>query len=477
MGRLDLLAHPICFSDPKRLTPHSAWHEHIPFAMFLVDILRPKVIVELGTQYGDSYCAFCQAVKELGLDTRCYAVDTWQGDPHAGFYGPEVLEDLRAHHDPLYGSFSRLIQSTFDEALQHFADGTTDLLHINGYHSYDSVVHDFKAWLPKMSPRGVVLLHDINVREGNFGAWKFWEEIKERYPYFEFFHGHGLGLLAVGEVHSEELRVLLEATDEEARIIREFFFHLGHRLSLKVNSEVKERALKVTEDQLAEQRETVASLKAQLEKREREISQLKEQLAEKEQALEAQLKATEAFHAELERLKATQSELEDYKQKILELQAELKKQDQALRTLQNLLAEKEQALGVLKEQLASREKYVEILQDRVKKEEKVLRTELTTLHQRLKKHEEREQSLRTELVQLQQKLQELKHFTDAMADGIIEPHEIEEQARRVGELLRALEPKLTPELHEEITNIFYEIAVLYGMVQVAETARLVGEGA
>jgi len=96
---VNLLAHPICFADPKRLTPHSAWHEHIPFTMFLVDVLRPKVVVELGTQYGDSYCAFCQAVKELGLDTRCYVVDTWRGDPHAGFYGPEVLADLRAHHD------------------------------------------------------------------------------------------------------------------------------------------------------------------------------------------------------------------------------------------------------------------------------------------------------------------------------------------------------------------------------------------
>lgn len=101
MERLNPFAHPICFADPNRLTPHSAWREHIPFAMFLVDILRPKVIVELGTHYGDSYCAFCQAVKELGLDTRCYAIDTWRGDPHTGFYGSEVLADLRAHHDPL----------------------------------------------------------------------------------------------------------------------------------------------------------------------------------------------------------------------------------------------------------------------------------------------------------------------------------------------------------------------------------------
>ena len=56
------LDHPIIFASPRRLTPISAWHEHIPFAMFLVEIIKPRTIVELGTHYGDSYCAFCQAV-------------------------------------------------------------------------------------------------------------------------------------------------------------------------------------------------------------------------------------------------------------------------------------------------------------------------------------------------------------------------------------------------------------------------------
>ena len=384
MERLNPFAHPICFADPNRLTPHSAWREHIPFAMFLVDILRPKVIVELGTHYGDSYCAFCQAVKELGLDTRCYAIDTWRGDPHTGFYGSEVLADLRAHHDPLYGSFSRLIQSTFDEALQHFADGTIDLLHINGYHSYDSVVHDFKSWLPKMSPRGVVLLHDINVREGNFGAWRFWEEIKGRYPHFEFFHGHGLGLLAVGEVHSEELRALLEATDEEARIIREFFFHLGHRLTLKVNSEVKERALKVTEDQLAEQRETVASLKARLEKREREILELK---TERESLIQRLVERDQAIEQLKFQLKTTEEEL----------QHKCALAEQEIKKLQAQVTEVERAKEALQEKLATRDE------------------ELKRLHSKL---EEKEQALKSELAQIQHQLQEAQRYIAAVQSSL-----------------------------------------------------------
>ena len=62
----------------------------------------------------------------MHLDTRCYAVDTWQGDQHAGFYTANVLDELRAHHDPRYGSFSTLIQGTFDDARGHFGDGTIE---------------------------------------------------------------------------------------------------------------------------------------------------------------------------------------------------------------------------------------------------------------------------------------------------------------------------------------------------------------
>lgn len=272
------LDYPICFEVPRRLTPFSAWHEHIPFAMFLVDILRPSVIVELGTQYGDSYCAFCQAVKALQLDTRCYAVDTWQGDPHAGFYGPEVLADLRAHHDPLYGDFSCLIQSTFDEALQYFADGTIDLLHIDGYHTYEAVKHDFESWLLKISPRGVVLFHDINVLERDFGVKKFWEEVKFGYPHFEFLHGHGLGVLAVGKEQPKAFQDLLEVSGEEVANIRNFFFQLGHKLTLQVMQ------LRLIQ-QLVEKEQSIGRLQGQLTQLQIKQGQLTQQLAEKDQAI------------------------------------------------------------------------------------------------------------------------------------------------------------------------------------------------
>src|SRR5262245_20285494 len=169
---------PACFWMPDQLGPQPAWLEHAPFAFRLIETLRPRLLVELGTHGGYSYFVFCQAVQRLQLETRCYAIDTWTGDEHAGFYGEEVYQQVRSHHDRLYSAFATLIRSTFDQALHHFGDSTIDLLHIDGRHSYEAVKHDFESWRPKLSDRSVVLFHDTNVRERDFGVFRLWEQLR-----------------------------------------------------------------------------------------------------------------------------------------------------------------------------------------------------------------------------------------------------------------------------------------------------------
>lgn len=135
-----------------------AWLEHAPFAFWLMETHRPSVVVELGAHQGFSYCCFCQSIDRLGLNARAYAVDTWKGDEHAGFYGERVFQKLSTHHKR-YEAFSELIRSTFDEALNRFEDGCIDLLHIDGRHCYEDLRHDFESWRPKLSDRAIVLLN------------------------------------------------------------------------------------------------------------------------------------------------------------------------------------------------------------------------------------------------------------------------------------------------------------------------------
>lgn len=213
---------------PERAGILSAWSGHLPFAVCLLEILKPRTFVELGTHWGFSYCGICQAVERLRLDTMCYAVDTWQGDEHAGYYGPETLQDLRQHHDSRYLHFSSLCQCTFDEAASRFSDRSVDLLHIDGLHTYEAVRHDFETWLPKMSSHGVIMFHDVAVREHpTFGVWKLWEELKAEYPHIEFTHSYGLGVIAVGDELPENVARMFELHKRDHALLRQWFAKIG----------------------------------------------------------------------------------------------------------------------------------------------------------------------------------------------------------------------------------------------------------
>ncbi len=53
-----------------------------------------------------------------------------------------------------------------------------------------------------------------------FGVWRLFDEIKEEYPTFEFFHGHGLGVAGTGKELSQVLNDLFQASQEECNKIR-----------------------------------------------------------------------------------------------------------------------------------------------------------------------------------------------------------------------------------------------------------------
>jgi hypothetical protein len=262
----ELLLRSIVFTRPVRLVDPPSWVPHIPFAFWLIDALRPSTVVELGTHTGVSYSAFAQAVQMLGLDTATYAVDTWKGDHQAGFYDEDVFKEWSSFHDLHFSAFSRLVRSTFEEALSKFPDGSVDLLHIDGVHTYEAVRQDFESWFPKLSNRAVVLMHDTNVREADFGVWRFWAEVAARYPGFAFLHGHGLGVIGVGHSLPADVRWLVEHVNGRGEIaftVRGFFATLGEALlrQLRESAQAHERTQIV--GRLAEQDAHVARLMAE----------------------------------------------------------------------------------------------------------------------------------------------------------------------------------------------------------------------
>jgi hypothetical protein len=263
--------------------PHivtSAWLEHAPFAFWLMDELRPRSVVELGTHWGFSFFVFAEAVRRLGIDADLYALDSWEGDDQAGFYGEEVHDSVSAVAERDYPGFTHLVRGYFADSRPQIADDSVDLLHIDGRHGYDDVRGDYELFRSTVRDGGVILFHDIAEYTEGFGVWQLWDELSAQHRSFSFTHGHGLGVLAVGEVRSEGLAALMEADAATVADVRATYERLGAVVSRQATLE----ALPAEVESLHAE---VHSLSEEIERLNDAIDRQKEEIEMREEVIEA----------------------------------------------------------------------------------------------------------------------------------------------------------------------------------------------
>ena len=214
---------------------HSTWLENYAFGYDLIHYLKPKNVVELGVFWGGSFFVFCQAVKACGSQTVCHAVDTWEGDSQAGKLEEETFLAFQKHRETYFADISQVKRMRFEQALDSFPDASIDLLHIDGFHTYEAVKHDYDTWLPKVAKGGIILFHDVKVvnEEQNFGVKRFWDELKKDKIHFEMNNQFGLGVLYNGtEVPAENdfLRTIFKGSPAELEEVQQYYLLIKERL-------------------------------------------------------------------------------------------------------------------------------------------------------------------------------------------------------------------------------------------------------
>ena len=342
---VDHLFAPAASMRPDRVVQPLSWAGHIPFAFWLVAQIRPKVLVELGTHTGNSYFAFCQSVVANRLSTRCHAVDTWQGDEQAGSYDDQVYATVSEYNDAHFRDFSQLHRSTFDSAASEFENGSIDLLHIDGLHTYEAVRHDYETWSSKLSSSAIVLFHDTAVVKEGFGVRRFWAEVSKGARVLEFSHANGLGVLFSGNAQPTVVDALLADGGEAAKRL---FARLGEDVEIGWD-------LRDTKASLAERNERIDKLNAYaLERhqavvdRDVQIDTMNQTIANRDiQFYNAQLKHD--MQVEKLRRKVAAQQL-----KVAARDATIATQQTSLDNLQTALATQQTALEAMKSSRAVR---------------------------------------------------------------------------------------------------------------------------
>lgn len=237
----DILRH-VGFTLEYTSVESDEWLEHAAFARLLIAETRPQYLVELGATCGNSYFAFCQAVRDFETGTRCHAVSAWQNKDSTAMQNKRgdvsaMFTAVNAYNRKNYDAFSRILRQSPDEARSSFAPESIDVLHLNGLQSYSEARRVFASWVEAVRPGGFVLIHGANEFNDAMGVNCFWDEMSAGAPEQHLFrHDKGLGVWRKpgGEpLSSAFLCALMQPNTVESGLADAYCTVLGERAALR----------------------------------------------------------------------------------------------------------------------------------------------------------------------------------------------------------------------------------------------------
>ena len=148
----------------------SAWGDgdckgHIDVAQFIIDQIKPSVTVDLGVDYGYSLISLACNNPGIVFGIDCFEGDEWTGIRNTYQYVSEKINQLELNN-------VKLIKGYFDDVIKTWFL-PIDILHIDGFHSYEAVKNDYEKWSPYVKRNGVIMFHDTNSHDTRFGVkWR-----------------------------------------------------------------------------------------------------------------------------------------------------------------------------------------------------------------------------------------------------------------------------------------------------------------
>lgn len=154
----------------------------------VVENIKPKTIMEIGTARGGTLFLFSKIIPE---DSFIISLDLPGGSFGGGYPWWKI---------PLYKSFAKDKQTinliredshnlkTLRKIKKILGDRKLDFLFIDGDHTYNGVKKDFDLYKQLVKKGGIIAFHDVALHppETKCEVSKLWNEVKKKYEYKEF---------------------------------------------------------------------------------------------------------------------------------------------------------------------------------------------------------------------------------------------------------------------------------------------------
>jgi predicted O-methyltransferase YrrM len=154
----------------------------------LVSERRPRTVVEIGTQHGGTFYAWCRTASP---DATLVSIDLPDG-PFGGVDRPDLPRALRGFAHSRQAVHSLRLHShepaTRAALESHLAGQAIEFLFIDGDHSLAGVSRDFEVYAPLVAPGGLIAFHDI-VEHPEYPVCqvdRLWRRLREDHRHVEF---------------------------------------------------------------------------------------------------------------------------------------------------------------------------------------------------------------------------------------------------------------------------------------------------
>lgn len=176
----------------------SAWKGHRSFAEFLVQIMKPAIIVELGVDYGYSTFVFANALQSQSHNGFIYGIDLFGGDIHTGYRN--TYNSVLTNIDTNKLTQVKIVAGDFSEISKSWSL-PINILHIDGLHTYEAVKCDYENWSKFVEIDGIILFHDVI---SFYEIANFFTQVGGWHKLY-FTHSAGLGILTNNLALKEEI--------------------------------------------------------------------------------------------------------------------------------------------------------------------------------------------------------------------------------------------------------------------------------